>query len=103
MILLVCCDCECINFSKPYFSVYLVELFTLRYRVGSNADGPLVSSSVRSFVEQLSARTSAPGGGSASACIASMVSTLFTCSLHNLSLDYPILFLMLLSMVHKLS
>ncbi|XP_064383158.1 formimidoyltransferase-cyclodeaminase-like isoform X2 [Halichondria panicea] len=44
----------------------------IEYRVGSNTDGPLASGSVRSFVEQLAARTSAPGGGSASACIASM-------------------------------
>lgn len=42
--------------------------------MGSNADGPLLGGSVRSFVEQLSARTSTPGGGSAAACVASMVS-----------------------------
>ena len=41
--------------------------------MGANADGPLVAGSVRSFVEQLAARTSAPGGGSAAACVASMV------------------------------
>lgn len=55
------------NLSKVYC------LFHLRYCIQSNADGPLVGSTVRSFVEQLGARTSAPGGGSASACIASMV------------------------------
>ena len=44
-----------------------------RYRVSSNPDGPLLSSSLRSFIESLSARTSAPGGGSASAVSASMV------------------------------
>ena len=38
-----------------------------------NKDGPLVGGSVRSFVEQLGARISSPGGGSAAACIASMV------------------------------
>ena len=47
-----------------------------RYCIQSNADGPLLSSTIRSFVEQLGARSSAPGGGSASACIASMVKTL---------------------------
>ena len=35
-------------------------------------DGPLLSSSVRGFVESLGSRTSAPGGGSASACVASI-------------------------------
>ena len=34
---------------------------------------------MRSFVEQLTERTSAPGGGSASAYITSMVSTLLLC------------------------
>ncbi len=55
--------------------VHYHHFLTLRYCVASSADGPLASASVRSFVEQLAARTSAPGGGSASACIASMVST----------------------------
>lgn len=45
-----------------------------RYRIGATKDGPLVSSSVRSFIEQLGARTSAPGGGSASALVATVVS-----------------------------
>ena len=56
----------------------LMLLFTpsieTRYCIGANKDGPLVSSSVRRFVEQLGDRTSSPGGGSASACMASMVS-----------------------------
>ena len=50
-----------------------ITIYICRYCIRSNADGPLVSSTIRSFVEQLGARTSAPGGGSASACIASMV------------------------------
>lgn len=40
-----------------------------------NQDGPLVSGSLRQFVEGLAARTSAPGGGAASAAIAAMVNT----------------------------
>ena len=45
-----------------------------RYKIGATMDGPLVSGSVRSFIEQLGARTSAPGGGSASALVATVVS-----------------------------
>ena len=48
--------------------------YVCRYKIGATQDGPLVSSSVRSFVEQLGARTSAPGGGSASALVATVVS-----------------------------
>lgn len=50
---------------------FLLDMY--RYCIGSNKDGPLVSGSLRSFVEQLGARASTPGGGSAAACIASMV------------------------------
>ena len=46
----------------------------IEYRMSLNKDGELVSSSVRQFVEQVSARSSTPGGGSVSACIAAMVS-----------------------------
>ena len=45
-----------------------------RYKIGATKDGPLVSGSVHSFIEQLGARTSAPGGGSASALVATVVS-----------------------------
>lgn len=51
-----------------------MNCFCNRYCVGSNKDGPLVSGSVRSFVEKLGSRSSAPGGGSAAACVASVVS-----------------------------
>ena len=42
--------------------------------IGSNKPGPLISSSVESFVKELGSRSSAPGGGSAAAVIAAMVS-----------------------------
>lgn len=48
----------------------------IEYRMGTVEDGPLVRSSLRSFVEGLGARTSTPGGGSAAACMASMGSAL---------------------------
>lgn len=41
-----------------------------------NKDGRLVAGSVRHFVESLAARSSAPGGGAASAAIAAMVSSI---------------------------
>ena len=41
--------------------------------IASNADGPLASSSLRQFIYALGSRSSAPGGGSASAAIAAMV------------------------------
>jgi glutamate formiminotransferase/formiminotetrahydrofolate cyclodeaminase len=44
----------------------------IEYMVDDSAAQPLVASTVRSFVEQLGARTSAPGGGSASALMAAM-------------------------------
>lgn len=48
----------------------------IEYRMSLRKDGKLVGSSVRQFVEQVSARSSTPGGGSVSACIAAMVSRL---------------------------
>ncbi len=44
----------------------------IEYMVADAGKEPLASSSVREFVEQLGARTSAPGGGSASAAIAAV-------------------------------
>jgi len=44
----------------------------IEYMIESNASEPLAGMSVRGFIELLGARTSAPGGGSASALIASM-------------------------------
>ena len=41
--------------------------------IDQNKDGPLLAGSLRHFVESLAARTSAPGGGAASAAIAAMV------------------------------
>ena len=46
----------------------------IEYKMSLKKDGRLVGSSVRQFVEQVSARSSTPGGGSVSACIAAMVS-----------------------------
>ncbi len=44
----------------------------IEYMIDDSAAQPLAGSTVRSFVEQLGARTSAPGGGSASALMAAM-------------------------------
>ena len=49
-----------------------VEL--LSYMVGGNEDGPLVSMPLKEFICSLGARSSAPGGGSASAAVAAIVS-----------------------------
>ena len=46
-----------------------------RYLVESAEDGPLVSMPLRQFIYSLGSRSPAPGGGSASAAIAAMVST----------------------------
>ena len=56
----------------------LAVVLACRYCIGSDKDGPLLSGSVRQFVESLSARSPTPGGGSASACIASMAAALGT-------------------------
>lgn len=42
------------------------------YRVAEKPDEPLAAMSVRGFIEEIGARSSAPGGGSASAAIAAM-------------------------------
>ena len=42
--------------------------------MGGVEDGPLVSLPLRQFIYSLGSRSSAPGGGSASAAIAAMVS-----------------------------
>ncbi len=44
----------------------------IEYMVKEERDEPLADSTVRSFIEQVAARTSAPGGGSASAAIAAI-------------------------------
>jgi glutamate formiminotransferase/formiminotetrahydrofolate cyclodeaminase len=44
----------------------------IEYMIEEEADTPLADASVRSFVGQLGARTSAPGGGSAAALMAAM-------------------------------
>jgi glutamate formiminotransferase/formiminotetrahydrofolate cyclodeaminase len=49
------------------------DITCIRYVIGQNKDGPLLGGSVRHFVENLAARSSAPGGGAASAAIAAMV------------------------------
>lgn len=50
----------------------------IEYKMGRNKDGGLVNLSVRKFVESIAARTPAPGGGSAAACIASIGAALGT-------------------------
>ena len=45
----------------------------IEYKMSLRKDGRFVGSSVRQFVEQVSARSSTPGGGSVSACVAAMV------------------------------
>lgn len=44
----------------------------IEYIVAQKPDEPLASMSVRSFIEEIAARTSAPGGGSASAAMAAI-------------------------------
>ncbi len=44
----------------------------IEYRVAEPLDEPLASLSVRGFIEEIAARTSAPGGGSTSAAMAAM-------------------------------
>jgi glutamate formiminotransferase/formiminotetrahydrofolate cyclodeaminase len=44
----------------------------IEYRVAEPPEEPLAGSSVRAFIEQVGARTSAPGGGSASAAMAAI-------------------------------
>jgi glutamate formiminotransferase/formiminotetrahydrofolate cyclodeaminase len=44
----------------------------IEYLIDADADGPLASSSVRELVEAVGSRSSAPGGGSSSALIASL-------------------------------
>lgn len=46
------------------------------YLISEKPNAPLASSTVRSFIEQIAARTSAPGGGSAAAAIAGIGSAL---------------------------
>jgi glutamate formiminotransferase/formiminotetrahydrofolate cyclodeaminase len=50
----------------------------IEYMVAGEADAPLASSSVRDFVRAVGARTSAPGGGSASALMAALGAALGT-------------------------
>jgi glutamate formiminotransferase/formiminotetrahydrofolate cyclodeaminase len=51
---------------------FVPEKRIIEYMIPRGADEPLASMSVRAFVEELGARTPAPGGGSASAVAASM-------------------------------
>lgn len=44
----------------------------IEYRVGQDRDEPLAGMTLRSFVEEVASRSSAPGGGSVSAAIAAM-------------------------------
>jgi glutamate formiminotransferase/formiminotetrahydrofolate cyclodeaminase len=50
----------------------------IEYLIGDETSDPLASASVRVFVEQLGARTSAPGGGSAAVLMAAMGAALGT-------------------------
>jgi glutamate formiminotransferase/formiminotetrahydrofolate cyclodeaminase len=51
---------------------FVPEKRIIEYRIAADADEPLAGLSVRRFVEQVGSRTPAPGGGSASALIASV-------------------------------
>ena len=51
---------------------FVPEKRIIEYMIPKEADEPLASMSVRSFVETLGSRTPAPGGGSASALVAAM-------------------------------
>lgn len=53
-------------------SPFIPEKRIIEYMISEGSNEPLASMSVRSFVELVGARTSAPGGGSVSALIASM-------------------------------
>lgn len=53
-------------------SSFIPEKRIIEYMISEGSNEPLASMSVRSFVELVGARTSAPGGGSVSALIASM-------------------------------
>jgi len=59
-------------------SPFVPEKRVIEYMVAGDAETPLASSSVRSFVRAVGARTSAPGGGSASALIAALGAALGT-------------------------
>ena len=50
----------------------------IEYMVAGEADAPLAASSVRDFIRSVGARTSAPGGGSASALMAALGAALGT-------------------------
>jgi glutamate formiminotransferase/formiminotetrahydrofolate cyclodeaminase len=51
---------------------FVPEKRIIEYMIPNGEDEPLVSTSVRSFVERVGARTSAPGGGSVSALVAAL-------------------------------
>ncbi len=53
-------------------SPFIPEKRIIEYMISEGSNEPLASMSVRSFVELVGARTSAPGGGSVSALIASL-------------------------------
>lgn len=48
-------------------------IFVLRYVIGSNKIGTLASMTLHDFIHSLGSRTPSPGGGSASAAVASIV------------------------------
>ena len=50
-----------------------------RYRIGNTRDGPLLSGSVRHFVESIASRNATPGGGAAAAYSASVVGRIEIC------------------------
>lgn len=53
-------------------SAFIPEKRIIEYMISEKSNEPLASLSVRSFVELVGARTSAPGGGSVSALVASL-------------------------------
>ena len=54
------------------------EKRVIEYMVADEAEAPLVSASVRRFVEEVGSRSPAPGGGSVSALVASLGAALLT-------------------------
>jgi len=53
-------------------SQFIPEKRIIEYMIAEDSSEPLASLTVRNFVELVGARTSAPGGGSVSALIASL-------------------------------
>ena len=61
---------------KKWFWIILCRERIIEYRLGVTASpGPLINLTTETFVKSVGARTSAPGGGSVAALLASLVSS----------------------------